>query len=205
MAKTAAPEDTTSEDTTPESGSPPGGEAGAPDGAPGPGGEREGSHGDEPKGGAGPEAELEAERQRSQDYEDKYKRALADYANLERRTATDIQNGINTATDSLLRDFLEIHDDFVRARDAYRSGGSETAGLDSIIRNVDAMLKRRRVEAIKTMECAFDPRLHEAMLTKTEPDLEEQTVTRELRKGYITHGRVIRPALVEISTKGDAD
>lgn len=200
MTKTAA-----SGDPTPESGSPPGGEAEAPNGAPGPSGEREDNRQDNPEDGTGAEAEMEAERQRSQDYEGKYKRALADYANLERRTATDIQNGINTETDSLLRDFLEIHDDFVRARDAYRSGGSETAGLDSIIRNVDAMLKRRGVEAIKTAECTFDPRLHEAMLTKTEPDLEEQTVTRELRKGYITHGRVIRPALVEISTKGDAD
>lgn len=200
MTKAAA-----SEDPTPESGSPPGGEAEAPDGVAGSSSECEGNRQDNPEDGTGTEAELEAERQRSQKYEDKYKRALADYANLERRTATDIQNGINAETDSLLRDFLEIHDDFVRARDAYRSGGSETAGLDSIIRNVDAMLKRRGVEAIKTVKCAFDPRLHEAMLTKTEPDLEEQTVTRELRKGYITHGRVIRPALVEISTKGDAD
>lgn len=200
MAKTAA-----SEDPTPESGSSPSGETEAPGGAAAPSSEHEGSHEDNPEGGTGLEAELEAERQRSQDYEAKYKRALADYANLERRTATDIQNGINADTDSLLRDFLEIHDDFVRARDAYRSDGSETAGLDSIIRNVDAMLKRRGVKAIETVERTFDPRLHEAMLTKTEPDLEEQTVTRELRKGYITHGRVIRPALVEISTKGGAD
>lgn len=200
MTKTAA-----SEDPTPESGSPPDVEAEAPNGAAGPSGEREGNRQDSPEDGTGAEAELEAERQRSQDYEDKYKRALADYANLERRTATDIQNGINKETDSLLRDFLEIHDDFVRARDAYRSGGSETSGLDSIIRNVNAMLKRRGVESIKAAECAFDPRLHEAMLTKTEPDLEEQTVTRELRKGYITHGRVLRPALVEISTKEGAD
>ena len=198
MAKTAVSED-------PESASPPGGEAGEPNGAAGPSSEREGSHEDNSGGGAGPEAELEAERRRSQEYEAKYKRALADYANLERRTATDIQNGINTETDSLLRDFLEIHDDFVRARDAYRSGGSETAGLDSIIRNVNAMLKRRGIEAIETVEHTFDPRLHEAMLTKTEPDMEEHTVTRELRKGYITHGRVIRPALVEISTKGGAN
>ncbi|MCE2507771.1 MAG: nucleotide exchange factor GrpE [Nitrosopumilaceae archaeon] len=200
MTKTETPED-----PTPGSGGSPGVETEAPNGASGPSSKREGGHEDNLGGGTGLEADLEAERRRSQDYEAKYKRALADYANLERRTTTAIQNGINSERDSLLRDFLEIHDDFVRARDAYHSGGSETAGLDSIIRNVDTMLKRWGVETIKAAECTFDPRLHEAMLTKTEPDLEEQTVTRELRKGYITHGRVIRPALVEISTKGGAE
>lgn len=151
------------------------------------------------------DAELEAERRRAQEYEDKYKRALADYVNLERRTSSDIQNGINQKTDPLLRDFLDIYDDFVRARDSYRSGGADTAGLDSIIRNAEAMFKRNGVDAIESEGRPFDPRLHEAMLTREEPDMDEHTVVRELRKGYITHGRVLRPALVEISTKGGAD
>ena len=150
------------------------------------------------------DAELAAEMQRSKEYEDKYKRALADYVNLERRTASDIQNGINRKTDPLLRDFLDIYDDFVRARDAYRSGGADTAGLDSIIRNTETMLKRNGVEAIGSTGLPFDPRLHEAMLTREEPDMDEHTIVRELRKGYITQGRVLRPALVEISTKGGA-
>ena len=77
MTKAAA-----SEGPTPESGSPPGGEAEAPDGVAGPSSEREGNHHDNPEDWTGTEAELEAERQRSQKYEDKYKRALADYANL---------------------------------------------------------------------------------------------------------------------------
>lgn len=149
--------------------------------------------------------ELEVERQRSAAYEDKFKRALADYMNLERRSALDTQNGINSAIDSLLRDFLDIHDDFIRARDAYHSDGLETVGLDSVIRNVEAMLKRRNIDAIQSVGHIFDPHLHEAMLTKMVPDLDENTITRELRKGYITKGRVVRPALVEISTKEMSD
>ena len=151
------------------------------------------------------DAQLEAARKSAQDYEDKYKRALADYANLERRTASDIQNGISEKTDALLRDFLDIYDDFVRARDSYRSGGADTAGLDSIIRNTEAMLKRSGVEAIESVNRPFDPRRHEAMLTREEPDMDEHTVIRELRKGYIVQDRVLRPALVEISTKGGAE
>ena len=145
---------------------------------------------------------LEAERAKSQEYEEKYKRALADYVNLERRTAADIQNGINRAMDGMVREFLDIYDDFARARDAYRAEGAGTAGLDSILKNADAMLRKHGVTPIESLGRIFDPRLHEAMSTKSNPALEEQTVTQELRKGYIAQDRVIRPALVEISTKG---
>ena len=148
--------------------------------------------------------DLEEERQRSREFEDKYKRILADYVNLERRVAGDIRKGIDAETDSMWRDFLEIYDDFARARDSFRSTGADTEGLDSIIRNVDAMMKRHNVHAIESLNCPFDPQLHEAMLTRVEPDMEEQTVICELRKGYITNGRVLRPTLVEISTKDGA-
>lgn len=147
------------------------------------------------------EAALE-EKPEETDYEEKYKRALADYVNLERRAATDIQNGIDRAIDGMMREFLDIHDDFVRARDAYRDGGAETAGLDSVIKNVEALFHRHQVVPIKAAGSMFDPRLHEAMATKDDPELEEQTITKELRKGYITNNRVLRPALVEVSTKG---
>lgn len=151
-------------------------------------------------------AMLEAEKLRSQEYEAKYKRALADYQNLERRTATDVQAGINRAVDGMLRDFLNIYDDFVRARDAYRAYGSETPGLDSVLKNTDAMLRKHGITPIESLGHTFDPLLHEAMATKSDPALEDQTITQELRKGYIAHDkRVIRTALVEISTKSEVN
>lgn len=149
-------------------------------------------------------AMLEAERLKSQEYEAKYKRALADYLNLERRTAADVQAGINQAVDGMMRDFLNIYDDFVRARDAYRVDGSETPGLDSVLKNTDAMIRKHGITPIESLGQMFDPQLHEAMATKSDPDLEDQTITQELRKGYIAHDkRVIRTALVEISTKSE--
>ena len=145
---------------------------------------------------------LETEKLKSQEYEAKYKRALADYQNLERRTAADVQAGINQAVDGMVRDFLNIYDDFIRARDAYRVDGSETPGLDSVLKNIDAMLRKHGIIPIESLGQMFDPRLHEAMATKSDPNLEDQTIIQELRKGYIAHDkRVIRTALVEISTK----
>lgn len=134
-------------------------------------------------------------------WREQYKRALADYKNLERRTARDIQDGINQATDKIMRGFLDIYDDFVRARDAYAATDIKTEGLDSVIKNADVLLKKIGVVAVEPLGDTFDPHNQEAIQSKVEPDLDEQTVTAVLRKGYIVNDRVLRPALVEISTK----
>ena len=133
--------------------------------------------------------------------EDRYKRALADYRNLERRSAQDIQDGINQATDKIMRGFLDIYDDFVRARNAYAATDIKTEGLDAVVKNADVLLKKIGVVAVEPLGDIFDPHNQEAIQSKVDPDLDEQTVTAVLRKGYIVNDRVLRPALVEISTK----
>lgn len=133
--------------------------------------------------------------------EDKYRRALADYKNLERRSAQHIQDGINRETDKIMRGFLDIYDDFVRARDAYADTDSKTEGLDAVVKNADSLLKKMGVVAVEPLGDTFNPHNQEAIQSKVDPDLEEQTVTAVLRKGYIVNDRVLRTALVEISTK----
>ncbi|MDB4850264.1 nucleotide exchange factor GrpE [Nitrosopumilus sp.] len=39
----------------------------------------------------------------------------------------------------------------------------------------------------------------------SDPTLDDNTITKEIRKGYISHERIIRPTLVEISKKEDND
>jgi len=57
------------------------------------------------------------------------------------------------------------------------------------------------VRPIETLGEIFDPKLHEAISVKEDPALDENTITAELRKGYILKDRVIRPSLVEISKR----
>lgn len=139
--------------------------------------------------------------QKAKRWEEKYKRALADYRNLERRSARDIRDGINQAADEMMRGFLEIYDDFGRARGAYADADINTDGLDSVLKNADAFLKKAGVSAVDPLGDTFDPHSQEAIQSKEDPDLDEHTVTAVLRKGYIVNDRVLRPALVEISTK----
>jgi len=138
---------------------------------------------------------------RLHDYEEKLKRALADFANLQKKTSSHIQTGINNQMDRCFLDFLQIYDDFLRAKEAYASDGVDTRGLDSILKNMDSFLTKYNIGAIDALGEIFDPNLHEAISFVSDPELDDDTVTKEIRKGYISHNRVIRPALVEISKK----
>lgn len=141
------------------------------------------------------------EKEKTADYESKLKRALADLQNLERKTKSDIENGINTKIDQFMIEFLKIYDDFIRAKEFFSKNNVNTEGLESILKNMNSLLSKYNIFPIDALGEIFDPKLHEAISIIEDSTLEENTITKELRKGYISHNRVIRPTLVEISKK----
>ena len=145
---------------------------------------------------------LDLEKQKSSDYEEKLKHVLADFQNLNRKTQSDIQNGVNTKIDEFILDFLKIYDDFVRAKEVFYESKINSDGLNSILKNMDSLLKKYNVIPIDALGEIFNPNFHEAISIITDPNLDDNTITKEIRKGYISHERVIRPTLVEISKKG---
>jgi len=144
---------------------------------------------------------LSQEKEKTIEYELKFKRALADLQNLDRKTKSDIESGINTKIDQFMIEFLQIYDDFIRAKEAFSKNNVNVEGLDSILKNMDSLLLKNNVSTIDAIGEIFDPKLHEAISIIEDLSLEENTITKELRKGYISHNRVIRPTLVEISKK----
>ena len=134
-------------------------------------------------------------------YEEKLKHSLADFLNLQKRIVSDIQTGIYHETSKLFLDFLQIYDDFIRAKKAYSKNNIDTTGLDSILKNMDAFLNKNDIKPIDALGEIFDPSVHEAISVATNPDLDDDIITKEIRKGYISQNRVIRVALVEISKR----
>jgi len=143
------------------------------------------------------------EKQKADDYEKKLKRTLADFQNLEKRTASEIENIVITKIDKLMLDFLQIYDDFIRAKQVFSKSDINTDGLDSILKNMDSLLAKYDVFPIDALGEIFNPKLHEAISITEDPTLEESTITKEIRKGYISHNRAIRPtlALVNLNSK----
>jgi len=154
---------------------------------------------DEPKVHHAKEQEIVAS------YEKKLQYLLADFENLKKRTELDVQNRVNFIIDAIMLKILSIYDDFVRAKEALTKQKVNTQGLDAILKNMNSFLTEYGVTPIVALGEIFDPKLHEAISVKEEPSLDNDTITAEIRKGYILQNRVIRPSLVEISkiTKTD--
>lgn len=144
---------------------------------------------------------LRQERLKSAQFEEKLKHALADYQNLHRKTRSDIETGITTKLNEFALDFIKIHDDFLRAKNVFIESKINTEGMDSILKNMDSVLSKYNIHHIDALGEIFDPHLHEAISVVPDPNLDEGTITQELRRGYTSNGIVIRPTLVEITKK----
>jgi molecular chaperone GrpE len=147
--------------------------------------------------------QLDLEKQKSSEYEEKLKLVLADFQNQSRKTRTDIEHGVNTKINEFALDFLKIYDDFVRAKEVFSESNINSDGLDSILKNMNSLLQKYHVVPIEALGKIFNPNFHEAISIINDPDLDDNTITKEIRKGYISHERVIRPTLVEIAKKDD--
>ncbi len=145
--------------------------------------------------------QLEQEKDKVSSYEKKIQYLLSDFENLKKRSEIDIQNRVNSITDGIILKFLGIYDDFIRARDVLSKQDTNTNGLDAILKNMDIFLIEFGVKPIDAIGEIFDPKLHEAISVREDSTLDDNTITTELRKGYILKDRVIRPSLVEISKR----
>ena len=142
---------------------------------------------------------LEKEKELVASYEKKLQYLLADFENLKRRTESDVQIRVDSMLTEIMLKFLSIYDDFVRAKDALGKQHVNTDGLYGILKNMNSFLSEYGVTQIDAAGEIFDPKLHEAISVNDDPSLDNDTIVKEIRKGYILQNRVIRPSLVEIS------
>ena len=148
---------------------------------------------------------LEKEKQNTATSIEKWKRALADYQNLEKRKEQEILDKVNTKTDRLIIDFLNVYENFVRAKDVYVNKEISVEGLDIIIKNMESILSEYEVKRIDTVGKIFDPNLHEAVSTVNDQNLDDNTITKEIAKGYISQNRVIKASKVIVSKKNQVN
>ena len=148
---------------------------------------------------------LEKQKETLATCEEKLKHSLADYQNLERNTKADIEKGVNTKIDQFMLKFISIYDDFIRAKTILAEQKVNVSGLESILKNMDSLLSEYNVKPINALGEIFDPNLHEAVSVIEDSTLDDGTITKEIRKGYISQNRLIRPTIVEISKKSNLE
>lgn len=137
------------------------------------------------------EEQLNQLREQVEDLTSKWKRAAADYANLEKRYAREKEESVGWASTRLLLKVLPVLDDLEKAVEAH--GGD---GLELILRKFREVLRSEGLEEIKAVDESFDPHFHECLEVVRG---EEGKIVAVLRKGYKIGERVLRPAQVRVA------
>jgi molecular chaperone GrpE len=125
---------------------------------------------------------------RLEEAEAKYKRALADYQNLEKRMAEDRRHWILQANRELLVRVLPILDTLTMA-----AMHSDDKSLEVSISQFLDILKSEGVTRIEAKGKDFDASVMEAVGTA---EGKEGKVIEEARMGFLLHDKLLRPAQV---------
>ena len=117
-----------------------------------------------------------------------WKRALADYQNLEQRTKTERQQQIRWAASELVEDMLPTLDHMILALEHFTD-----PSLKMIVDQFTKTLESHGVTRVETLGKSFDPHTMEAVGTEVG---KQDVVIREQQAGYYLHDKLLRPARV---------
>ena len=148
---------------------------------------------------------LEKEKQSTNEYVEKWKRALADYQNLNKRTSLDINNKVTNEVNKVMLNFLTIYEDLIRGKKMLLEDQTDTevwvANFGVVLKNMDSIFNEYNIKAIDAIGQRFNPNLHEAVSIVEDENLDDDTIKEEVAKGYISGDNVIKPSKVIVSKK----
>ena len=134
----------------------------------------------------------------SQDYEklnDDYLRLAAEFENYKKRIVKDQENITLQTISMFALSFLPIIDSFEQAMEQESENKNIQTLYSQLIKSFEAI----EIVEVPGVGSDFDPNLHEAMEHTGEGAKEK--ISEVLRKGFVFRDKLIRPALVKVSSE----
>jgi len=123
---------------------------------------------------------------------EKWKRALADYANLEKRVEKEKKEFVSFSNASLIDKLLSVLDDLERAEKNIKDEGLKIA-----VNQFRSVLQSEGVKEIEAEGKKFDPEKMDCVeMVKGKDNKVKEVVT----KGYLLNDKVLRPAKVKVGS-----
>lgn len=150
-----------------------------------------------------PEERVEKAEAEAKASYDRFLRAAAELENYKKRTQKEMADFRKYANASLVKELLGIVDNLERAIESLHGGnedGQLSEGLDLTLKELLKVFKTFHARPIEALGKPFDPCYHQAMMQQETTDQPGNIVLNELQKGYMIHDRLLRPAMVVVST-----
>ena len=147
------------------------------------------------------------------DLKDQLMRSLADGENLRKRTQKDIEHAKKYSHISFIKELVSSVDNLQRALQSIPEDTSSLPepiknliiGLEIVEKEVISTLEKHNVKQINPLGEKFDYNFHQAMFEVVTNESDPGTVVEVSQKGYLLYDRLVRPAMVGIAKKIDAD
>ncbi len=149
------------------------------------------------------EDKIEAIAEELENFKDKYYRSLAENENTKKRLTEDLKRERTYASYSLsdkLIDSIEIFDQALNVETEDPNFKNFLYGFKMIKDMFMQSLNQEGVTLINTkIGDSFDPLLEQAVDTTNDPNVEDNTIVKIVKKGYKFKDRLLRPAMVVIN------
>lgn len=150
-----------------------------------------------------PEAQIEALEDELAKTRDDALRTLAEAQNIRRRSEKDIENARKFALEKFASELLGVADNLERALDSADKDNEVVKvlleGVSLTQKSLVDTLAKFNIMQLDPLGEPFDPQFHQAMSMVENPDVEPNTVTLVMQKGYVLNERLLRPAMVMVS------
>jgi len=159
----------------------------------------------EPNELAGLKQTLAAKTDEAQGLQERYLRLAAEFDNFKKLAQKEQREFSRFANENILKELLPIIDNLERAIQAAKEQ-NENQNRNGLIQGVELTLKqflealtKFGVQPITSVGEPFDPACHQAV-ARVESAAPENSVVEEYQKGYRLHDRILRAAMVTVST-----
>ena len=146
---------------------------------------------------------LQQTQKEAESFRDKWLRSAADLENYRKRAQREREDVERFGNEKLIKDLLPVLDDLDRALDMVSANPPDDVqkvieGMRMLQKKFLGQLEKHGVTTFESVGKAFDPALHEAV-QQVYTDLPPGSVANEIARGFMIHGRLLRPALVTVS------
>lgn len=118
----------------------------------------------------------------------------------------EVERRFLTEKSKLLREFLEIHDNFERATQNMDESENESRGLTLIKTQIEQFLSSQGVKAIELEGKMFDPNICEiGEVIEVEDEEKANKILKVMRKGYYLGDTILRTAVVSVAVPKNKD
>ena len=145
----------------------------------------------------------ELEKEKSE-LKDQSLRIHAETENFKKRLTREKEDFAKYSNEKAVKEILPVIDNLERAVDHAKEAGESSGLIEGVEMTLDLFqkaLERLGVSPVEAMGETFNPERHEAVQQIESADHEPNIVISEFQKGYMLHERLIRPAMVVVSSQ----